>query len=586
MATHDKHSPRILVCEPLHEDGKALLETALDVDVCVGLKPAELIALLPGYDGLIVRRETQVTAELLEFAFRLKIIGRAMPGLDNIDVTAARARGIEVVNAPASNTLANAEHVMGLLLSMARRLPWAESSLRQGRGRCEQHTGIGLYGKTLGIVGFGPVGRQIALRAQAFGMKILVNQPLLTPELAMEASVKSVDLDVLLAESDFITLNVPLSADTTHLIGAEQLARMKPTAYLINSAYSQLVDEDALLAALNEDRIAGAALDVFSGGETPSPDHPLVQHPMVLATPRIAGYTEDAARSGAITVAEKFLDFFAANETEPVLPLRIVQTDNVFPHEFFDQKRVDSLAKRLLTASSLRNPPLVMETGSGYMVLDGATRSTAMRQLGLPHMLVQVFQANTEGLELETWYHVIRKIGKADLMRLIESLPDIELLPTPTEKATEAQIAFGSLCYIHFLEGQVYLVQARAGVDRLDALNQLTTAYIDASQTSRTLSKDIVQLQHEFPDMAAVVVFPVFSVEQVIQLANAGRRLPAGITRFIVPGRILRVNLDLEILRSEQSIREKNRWLHEQLLEKQKNGQIRFYAEPVYLLDE
>jgi len=181
---------------------------------------------------------------------------------------------------------------------------------------------------------------------------------------------------------------------------------------------------------------------------------------------------------------------------------------------------------------------------------------------------------------------VIRKIGKADLMRLIESLPDIELLPTPTEKATEAQIAFGSLCYIHFLEGQVYLVQARTGVDRLDALNQLTTAYIDASQTSRTLSKDIVQLQHEFPDMAAVVVFPVFSVEQVIQLANAGRRLPAGITRFIVPGRILRVNLDLEILRSEQSIREKNRWLHEQLLEKQKNGQIRFYAEPVYLLDE
>ena len=583
---HEKHSPRVLVCEPLHEDGLALLATAIDVDVRTSLRPAELSAILPSYDGLIVRRETQVTAELLEFAFRLKIIGRAMPGLENIDVAAARARDIEVVNAPASNTLANAEHVMGLLLSMARRLPWAETSLRQGRGRCEQHTGIGLYGKALGIVGFGPVGRQIALRAQAFGMKILVNQPLFTPELALEVKVKSVDLNDLLAQSDFVTLHLPPTPETVNLIGASQLARMKPTAYLINSAHSQFVDEAALLDALNEGAIAGAALDVFAGGDSPSPEHPLVKHPLVIATPRIAGYTDDAARDGAITIAEKFLDFFSVNETEPVLPLRIVPTDDVFPHELYDQKRVDSLAKRLLATGSLKNPPLVMETDEGYMVLDGATRSTAIRQLGLPHMLVQVYQPNTEGLQLETWYHVIRKMDKTELMSLIESLPDIELIPTSIQMATESQLAYGSLCTIHFVDGEVYLVHAGAGINRLDALNHLTTAYIDAAQTSRTLNKDIAQLQHEFPDMVAVVIFPVFTVDQVIQLAHAGRRLPAGITRFIVPGRILRINLDLEILRSEQSIREKNRWLHEQLLEKQKNGQIRFYAEPVYLLDE
>lgn len=583
---HEKQSPRVLVSESLHEDGLALLATAIDVDVRPGLTPAELCAILPSYDGLIVRRETQVTAELLGFAFRLKIIGRAMPGLDNIDVATARAMGIEVVNAPASNTLANAEHVMGLLLSMARRLPWAASSLHLGQGRCVQHTGIGLYGKTLGIVGFGPVGRQIALRAQAFGMKILVNQPLLTPDLALEVNVKSVDLNDLLAQSDFVTLHLSPTPETANLIGAEQLARMKPSAYLINSTHSQFVDESALLDALNDEKIAGAALDVFAGGDSPPPDHPLVQHPLVIATPRIAGYTEDAARDGAITIAEKFLDFFAANEIEPVLPLRIVPSDDVYPHELFDQKRVDSLAKRLLAAGSLKNPPLVMETNDGYMVLDGATRSTALRQLGLPHTLVQVFQANTEGLQLETWYHVIRKMTKTDLMSLIESLPDIELIRTSIEKATESQLSYGSLCYIHFVDGDVYLIHAGAGVDRLAALNQLTTAYIDASQTSRTLSKDIAPLQHEFPDMVAVVIFPAFTVEQVIQLANAGRRLPAGITRFIVPGRILRINLDLDVLRSEQSIREKNRWLHEQLLEKQKKGQIRFYAEPVYLLDE
>jgi hypothetical protein len=162
----------------------------------------------------------------------------------------------------------------------------------------------------------------------------------------------------------------------------------------------------------------------------------------------------------------------------------------------------------------------------------------------------------------------------------------VELVTSTAVAITEEQLAYGSLCSLHFADGTVYRVQARAGVNRLEALNQLTAAYIDASYTSRTLIQDMAQLQHEFPDMTALVVFPVYTVEQVIQLAQAGRRLPAGITRFIVPGRILRVNLDLEVLRTDQSLREKNRWLHEQLLEKQRNGRIRFYAEPVYLLDE
>jgi phosphoglycerate dehydrogenase-like enzyme len=581
---YERQLPRILVSEPLHEAGLALLATATDVDVRTGLSPGELAAVLPDYDGLIVRRETPVSAELLEFAFRLKIIGRAMPGLDNIDVTAARRKGIEVVNAPAANTLAVAEHVMGLLLAMARRLPWAEATLRQGGGRPPQLAGTGLYGKTLGIVGFGPEGRQIALRAQAFGMKILVNQPALTPELALEANVKSVDLNDLLVQSDFVSLHVPLTAETEGLIGAAQLARLRPTAYLINTAYGQLVDEAALLQALDEDRLAGVALDIFTGSE--SPEHPIFRHPRIIATPRIAGYTEDAARDAAVTVAEKFLDYFVTARVEPVLPLRIVPSEMVFAHELFDRKRVEGLARRLQASDVLKNPPLVMETEAGYMVLDGATRSTALRQLGLPHMLVQVFQADTKGLELETWYHVIREIKKDDLLRILQSLPDIELMATTPERATEAQLEYGSLCYIQFIGGPVYLVHARTGVNRLDALNQLTTTYIEASQTSRTLSREMAQLQHEYPDMAALVVFPVFSVEQVIQLACAGRRLPAGITRFIVPGRILRVNLDLEMLRSEQSLREKNRWLHDLLLDKQKSGQIRYYAEPVYLLDE
>ncbi|MBE9524137.1 MAG: hypothetical protein IMY76_03495, partial [Chloroflexi bacterium] len=472
----------------------------------------------------------------------------------------------------------------GLLLVMARRILWAETSLRQGTGNRQHFTGTGLAGKTLGIVGFGPVGREIAARGQAFGMKILVNQPQLTPELALEANVKTVDLNDLLAESDFVTLHIPPMNETFNIIGAEQLGRMKPTAFLINTAHGSLVDESALVTALDQSQIAGAALDVLASDETP--DHPLVLHPRVIVTPSIASYTEDAAREAAITVAEKFLDFFATQEIEPILPLRIVPTEKVFPHELFDQKRVNRLAQSLTTARVLKNPPLVMETEKGYMVLDGATRSAAMRQMRLPHMLVQVLKTDTKGLQLKTWYHVIRKIQKAELSDLIYSLPDIELVSGNAETVTQEQFTLGSLCYFQWVDGSVLHVQAKSGANRLDALNRLTSTYIDASNTSRTLNRDVVQLQHEYPDMTALVVFPIYTVDQVIQFAQAGRRLPAGITRFIIPGRILRVNFDLDILRDLNSLREKNRKLHEQLLDKQQNGEIRYYAESLFLLDE
>jgi hypothetical protein len=227
-----------------------------------------------------------------------------------------------------------------------------------------------------------------------------------------------------------------------------------------------------------------------------------------------------------------------------------------------------------------------METEEGYMILDGATRSAAMRQMGLPHMLVQVFKAEAEGLQLKTWHHVIREIGRHKLMELIKSIPDIEFVTGNVETVSQEQFDLGSLCYIHWIDGSILLVQAKSGTNRLDALNRLTSTYIDASHTSRTLNNNIIQLQHEYSDMAALVVFPIYSVDQVLQIAQAGRRLPAGITRFIAPGRILRVNFDLDILRAVKSLREKNRWLHEQLLEKQNNGHIRYYAEPLYLLDE
>lgn len=183
---------------------------------------------------------------------------------------------------------------------------------------------------------------------------------------------------------------------------------MKDSAFLINTARARLVNEDDLVAALNDGQITGAALDVLAGEI--SPTHPLVLHPNVIATPRIAAFTEDAAREASVAVAEQFLDFFETIIIDPILPLRIVPSERVFPHELIDEKRVDRLANRLTEAGLLKNPPLVMETKGGYMVLDGETRSTALRQMGLPHMLVQVFTAEAEGLQLNTWNHIIRQI--------------------------------------------------------------------------------------------------------------------------------------------------------------------------------
>ncbi len=578
-----KQLPRILVCDDIHEAGLNLLRPEFALTLLTNLSQSELAAELPHYDGLIARH-SKITAGMMAHAPRLKIIGNVFHKLDNIDVSYAKEKRVKVVYAPDANTVATAEHTMGLLLAMARRLPWAEAGLQQGTLMGSQFMGTGLAGKTLGIVGFGRIGRQVAIRAQAFDMEVLVNEIHFTPELALEANVKLVDLDDLLEQSDFVSLHATLTPETTHMIGQAQLGRMKPKAFLINTAQGELIDEDALVEALDSGQIAGAAVDVFVGEA--SAQHPLVRHPRIIATPHIAAFTEDATRQASVAVAKQLIDAFAQMEAEPILPLRVVASERVFPHELIDEKRVQRLADAITAAGVLKNPPLVMETEGGYVVLDGATRSTALQKMGLPHMLVQVFSAEEEGLQLKTWYHVIRQLDKASLLNLLNGISAVNLIPSDEESVTEKQLAYGSLCTIHFTDGEILLVQARAGANRLEVLNELTSAYISASLTSRTLNRNVGQLQHEYKDMVALAVFPVFEVGQVMQLALAGRRLPAGITRFIVPGRILRINMDLEILRGEQSVQEKNRWLQEHLVEKQKEGRIRFYAEPVFLLDE
>ncbi len=298
--------PNVLVCDPIAAEGLALLRAWANVDVRTDLKPEELAAIIGNYDGVIVRSATSIRAPVLEQATRLRVIGRAGSGLDNIDTAVAAAKGIAVVNSPDANTLAVAEHTLALMLALARRLPSADWSLKAGRWEKKAFMGTGLAGKTLGIVGFGRIGREVAVRARAFAMKILVNQRRFTPELGLAEGVTAVDLLDLLREADFVSLHLPYTPETAGMIGAAELALMKPTAYLINTARGGLIDEDALLEALDNGRLAGAALDVFAS--EPALHNRLAQHERVIATPHIAASTVDAQVAAAVTVAEKFAE--------------------------------------------------------------------------------------------------------------------------------------------------------------------------------------------------------------------------------------------------------------------------------------
>ena len=297
--------PRVLVSDPIAPEGVEYLSAHAEVDVKVGLKPQQLKEILGDYDALIVRSETKVTAEVIEAGRRLQVIARAGIGVDNIDLGAATDRGIAVVNAPTGNTVAAAEHTIALMLAIARNVPQAHLSMKKGEWKRGSFMGIELRNKTLGIVGLGRVGSEVARRAQGLAMRILACEPFVSPDYAQLIRAELVSLDELLAQSDFVTLHTPITEGTHHLIDAARLSRMKPGSRLINVARGELVDEDALLEALDDGRLEGAALDVFL--QEPPGDSPLVKHPKVVVTPHLGASTQEAQTEVAIEAAEQVL---------------------------------------------------------------------------------------------------------------------------------------------------------------------------------------------------------------------------------------------------------------------------------------
>ena len=296
---------KILITDPIATEGVELLRTEAEVDVKRGLKPQELMDILGEYDALIVRSETKVTADVIGAGKKLQVVARAGIGVDNIDLAAATSGGIAVVNAPTGNTIAAVEHTLALILAVARNVPQAHHSLKEGRWERSAFMGVEVRNKTLGIIGLGRVGSEVARRAQSFSMRILGYDPFVSPDYARMLGAELLPLEDLLASADFLTLHTPLTDGTFHLIGEAQLARMKSGAYLINVARGELVDEEALVKALDEGKLAGAALDVFS--QEPPGESPLVEHPRVVVTPHLGASTQEAQREVAVEAAHQVL---------------------------------------------------------------------------------------------------------------------------------------------------------------------------------------------------------------------------------------------------------------------------------------
>src|SRR4051812_41903891 len=299
-----------LVADDLSADGVEILKggPGLEVDVKVGMKPQELKAIVGGYDAIAVRSATKVTAEIVEAGGRLKVIGRAGGGVDNVDLEAANKRGIVVMNTPGGNTITVAELTVAMMMAVSRHVPQATASVKGGKWEKKKFQGRELFGKTLGVIGIGNIGSVVVDRCLGMKMKVVAFDPFISEAAAREMGCETVTLDELFRRSDYVSIHVPLTEQTRGLIGKDALAKMKKGAFLVNCARGGIVDEPALVEALSSGHLGGAALDVFAE-EPVKPDHPLLKLDSFICTPHLGASTEEAQQNVATALAEQMVDF-------------------------------------------------------------------------------------------------------------------------------------------------------------------------------------------------------------------------------------------------------------------------------------
>lgn len=299
---------KVLISDSLSPRGIEILKKAgLEVDIKTGMSPEELKACIGEYDGLIIRSATKVTADVVEAAASLKVIGRAGSGLDNVDKVAATKKGIVVMNTPGGNTITTAEHTIALMFALARQIPQATSSMKEGKWEKKRFMGVELYNKTLGIIGLGNIGKEVARRALGLQMNVIAYDPYLSEENAKAMGIEKVELQALFRLSDFITIHTPITAETRNLINKKTISSMKDAVRIINCARGGIVNEADLYEALKSGRVAGAALDVFE--KEPPGDNPLLTLDNLICTPHLGASTEEAQENVAVAIAEQVADY-------------------------------------------------------------------------------------------------------------------------------------------------------------------------------------------------------------------------------------------------------------------------------------
>ncbi len=373
--------PKVLISDKLSPRATAIFaDQGIEVDVKHGLSPDELKAIIGAYDGLAIRSATKVTADILEAATNLKVVGRAGIGVDNVDISAATKRGVIVMNTPHGNSVTTAEHAIAMILALARQLPEASASTKAGKWEKSRFMGTEITGKTLGLIGCGNIGSIVAERAQGLKMRVVGYDPYLTPENATRLGIEKLDLDDLLARADFITLHTPLTEATRNIISADALNKTKPGVRIINCARGGLVDEGALAAALQTGHVAGAALDVFA--EEPARDNILFNLENVVATPHLGASTTEAQEKVALQIAEQMSDYLLKGAVTNALNMASVSAEEapvLRPYmtlgnrlgSFLGQVETDGISAVTIEldgkAASLNPEPVVASTLAGLL---------------------------------------------------------------------------------------------------------------------------------------------------------------------------------------------------------------------------
>ncbi len=401
--------PRVLIADKMSEvAARALTERGIDVDVRPGLAPEALAEIIDAYDGLVIRSVTKVTAELLARATRLEVVGRAGTGVDNVDTNAATERGIVVMNTPYGNAVTTAEHAIALMCSMARQIPQADRSTRTGKWEKGRFIGVELRDKTLGLIGCGNIGAIVATLAQGLGMRVVVYDPYLAPDRAGSLGVSLVPLDDLLRESDVISLHVPLTDETRHIIDAGALVKTKAGVRIVNCARGGLIVEADLKAAIESGHVAGAALDVFE--EEPARDNPLFALEEVVATPHLGASTVEAQENVALQIAQQMAEFLLTG-----VVVNAVNAPSVAPEEMAKLGPYLTLAEQLgsfagqLTESRIHGVTTEYEgqaaTLDSRLLTSAALQGLLSPQLDSINMVNAAFIARERGIAVREAKH-------------------------------------------------------------------------------------------------------------------------------------------------------------------------------------